>query len=127
MTIRTWQRLTGFCIVWHAIMKDLVTNHPWDWYLNQAYETSMAMTNFAVGFGSLWTDGRRYLSPDSERPQDVKAGRNKPLTWKRKCEPHRPLEKGSLSLWQRNAVGLDGPGGSLCLDEVFRIRGQGAR
>ena len=25
----------------------LVTNHPWDWYLNHAYETSMAMTNYA--------------------------------------------------------------------------------
>ncbi len=25
----------------------LVTNHPWDWYLNQAYETSIAMTKFA--------------------------------------------------------------------------------
>jgi hypothetical protein len=25
----------------------LVTNHPWDWYLDHAYETSMAMTNYA--------------------------------------------------------------------------------
>jgi hypothetical protein len=25
----------------------LVRNHPWNWYLNQAYETSMAMTNYA--------------------------------------------------------------------------------
>jgi hypothetical protein len=25
----------------------LVTNHPWDWYLNHAYETSIAMVNFA--------------------------------------------------------------------------------
>jgi hypothetical protein len=25
----------------------LVTNHSWDWYLNQAYETSMAMTKYA--------------------------------------------------------------------------------
>lgn len=25
----------------------LVTNHPWDWYLNHAYETSMAMTSYA--------------------------------------------------------------------------------
>ena len=25
----------------------LVTNHPWDWYLSHAYETSMAMTNYA--------------------------------------------------------------------------------
>ncbi|MGB0010649.1 MAG: DUF5695 domain-containing protein [Candidatus Sulfotelmatobacter sp.] len=26
---------------------ELVTNHPWDWYLDHAYETSMAMTVFA--------------------------------------------------------------------------------
>lgn len=26
---------------------DLVTNHPWTWYLNRAYQTSVAMTNFA--------------------------------------------------------------------------------
>ena len=25
----------------------LVTDHPWDWYLTNAYETSMAMTKFA--------------------------------------------------------------------------------
>jgi hypothetical protein len=25
----------------------LVTNHPWDWYLNQSYETAVAMTKFA--------------------------------------------------------------------------------
>ena len=31
----------------------LVTNHPWDWYLNQAYETSMAMTKFAGDLGSF--------------------------------------------------------------------------
>jgi hypothetical protein len=26
---------------------DLVTNHPWSWYLNRAYQTSIAMTSFA--------------------------------------------------------------------------------
>ena len=25
----------------------LITNHPWQWYLNHAYETAMAMTNYA--------------------------------------------------------------------------------
>jgi hypothetical protein len=29
----------------------LVTNHPWDWYLTHAYETSMAMTNYAADLG----------------------------------------------------------------------------
>jgi hypothetical protein len=34
----------------------LVSNHPWDWYLTQAYETSIAMTKFADGlavFGQM--------------------------------------------------------------------------
>jgi uncharacterized protein DUF5695 len=34
----------------------LVTNHPWDWYLSQAYETSVAMTKYAQGlavFGQM--------------------------------------------------------------------------
>ncbi|HUJ29909.1 MAG TPA: DUF5695 domain-containing protein [Candidatus Acidoferrum sp.] len=37
----------------------LVTNHPWDWYLNHAYETSMAMTKYAGGlaeFGQMEGD-----------------------------------------------------------------------
>jgi Family of unknown function (DUF5695) len=37
----------------------LVTNHPWDWYLTQAYETSMAMTKYAQGlavFGQMEGD-----------------------------------------------------------------------
>jgi len=29
----------------------LVTNHPWDWYLSHAYETSIAMNNFAADLG----------------------------------------------------------------------------
>jgi len=31
----------------------LVTNHPWDWYLNQAYETSVAMTKYAPDLASF--------------------------------------------------------------------------
>jgi hypothetical protein len=31
----------------------LVTNHPWDWYLTHAYETSMAMTKYAAGLGAF--------------------------------------------------------------------------
>jgi hypothetical protein len=34
----------------------LITSHTWDWYLNQAYETSMAMTNYArdlAAFGQM--------------------------------------------------------------------------
>ena len=31
----------------------LVTDHPWKWYLEQAYETSMAMTRFAEGYAEF--------------------------------------------------------------------------
>lgn len=34
----------------------LITNHPWDWYLTHAYQTSMAMTKYAEGlavFGQM--------------------------------------------------------------------------
>ncbi len=31
----------------------LVTNHPWEWYLDHAYETSIAMTNFAAELGAF--------------------------------------------------------------------------
>ncbi len=31
----------------------LVTNHPWDWYLSHAYETSVAMVNFAGGYAEF--------------------------------------------------------------------------
>lgn len=37
----------------------LVTDHPWQWYLQHAYETSVAMTNFAPGlahFGQMEGD-----------------------------------------------------------------------
>ena len=37
----------------------LVTNHPWDWYLTHAYETSMAMTKYApdlAQFGQMEGD-----------------------------------------------------------------------
>ncbi|HEV2488935.1 MAG TPA: DUF5695 domain-containing protein [Candidatus Acidoferrales bacterium] len=37
----------------------LVTDHPWQWYLDHAYETSVAMTNFAPGlahFGQMEGD-----------------------------------------------------------------------
>ncbi|HZQ93945.1 MAG TPA: DUF5695 domain-containing protein [Candidatus Sulfotelmatobacter sp.] len=33
--------------------EDLVTNHSWDWYLSHAYETAMAMTNFAAELGKF--------------------------------------------------------------------------
>jgi len=48
----------------------LVTNHPWDWYLNQAYETSIAMTKYAEGlavFGQMEGDIFLQILADLKR------------------------------------------------------------
>jgi hypothetical protein len=39
----------AYWVLYHLARNNsgLVTNHPWNWYLNQAYETSIAMTNYA--------------------------------------------------------------------------------
>jgi Family of unknown function (DUF5695) len=48
----------AYWVMYHMARNNqgLVTNHPWDWYLNQAYETSIAMTKYAEGlavFGQM--------------------------------------------------------------------------
>jgi len=48
----------------------LVTNHPWDWYLKQAYETSVAMTKYAEGlavFGQMEGDIFLQILADLKR------------------------------------------------------------
>lgn len=48
----------------------LVTDHPWKWYLNQAYETSMAMTNYArelAVFGQMEGDIFLQILTDLKR------------------------------------------------------------
>ena len=40
----------------------LVTNHPWDWYLTNAYETSIAMVKTGAGIRGVRPNGRRHLS-----------------------------------------------------------------
>src|SRR5258708_2134176 len=48
----------------------LLTNHPWDWYLIQAYETSLAMTSEKVGyseFGQMEGDIFVYILDDLKR------------------------------------------------------------
>jgi hypothetical protein len=47
-----------------------VTNHPWNWYLSQAYETSIAMTNPNVGyseFGQMEGDIFVFILDDLKR------------------------------------------------------------
>lgn len=48
----------------------LVTDHPWQWYLNQAYETTMAMTRLApyyAQFGQMEGDVFVYILEDLQR------------------------------------------------------------
>jgi hypothetical protein len=48
----------------------LVTNHSWDWYLSQAYETSIAMTKYAEGlavFGQMEGDIFLQILADLKR------------------------------------------------------------
>jgi hypothetical protein len=48
----------------------LVTNHPWDWYLNQAYETTMGMMKLAsyyTQFGQMEGDVFVYILDDLKR------------------------------------------------------------
>ena len=48
----------------------LVTNHPWDWYLTHAYETSMAMMKFApyyAQFGQMEGDIFVHILEDLKR------------------------------------------------------------
>ncbi|MGH9529094.1 MAG: DUF5695 domain-containing protein, partial [Terriglobales bacterium] len=48
----------------------LVTNHPWDWYLNHAYETSVAMTKYAPDlsvFGQMEGDIFLQILTDLKR------------------------------------------------------------
>ena len=53
----------------------LVTNHPWDWYLNNAYETSDCDDEVRRRICHLRPDGRRYFSADSRRSQARRHGR----------------------------------------------------
>lgn len=51
----------AYWVLYHLARNNqgLVTNHAWDWYLKRAYETSLAMTNFAAGlaeFGQMEGD-----------------------------------------------------------------------
>jgi hypothetical protein len=45
----------------------LISNHPWDWYLTHAYETSLAMVKYAPQF-AIRADGGNHLPGDSPRP-----------------------------------------------------------
>jgi hypothetical protein len=77
--------------------RDLVTNHPWGWYLSQAYETSIAMTKFAGEYAifgqmegtiflqilnDLKREGRKAEAEDLEAKMRARADR-----WNKEAYP----------------------------------------
>jgi hypothetical protein len=75
----------------------LVTNHPWDWYLNHAYETSMAMTKYAKDLatfgqmeGSIFVQILADLKREGMNTQAValeSAMRERAKHWKEQAYP----------------------------------------
>lgn len=62
----------AYWVLYHLARNNqgLVTNHPWDWYLSQAYETSIAMTKYAEGlavFGQMEGDIFLQILADLKR------------------------------------------------------------
>jgi hypothetical protein len=45
----------AYWVLYHLARNNdgLVSSHPWNWYLGHAYETSIAMTKFAVGYAEF--------------------------------------------------------------------------
>ncbi len=76
---------------------ELVTNRSWDWYLNQAYETSVAMTNYAPDlavFGQMEGDIYLQILADlklegvNEKAADLESRmRSRAERWKNEAYP----------------------------------------
>jgi len=82
----------------------LVTNHPWNWYLNQAYETTMGMMRLApyyTQFGQMEGDVFVYILDDLKR-EGMTAEANTMEAAMRKRAEHWSTEKypfGSEMPW----------------------------
>lgn len=82
----------------------LVTNHPWQWYLNQSYETTMAMMRLApyyTQFGQMEGDVFVYILDDLKR-EGMTAEANTLEAAMRKRAEHWSTEKypfGSEMPW----------------------------
>ena len=93
--------------------KGLVTNHPWDWYLDHAYQTSLAMVKFAPQYAQYGQmEGTIFLEilqrPATRRVEDAGRGAGREDEGAR-----RSVEQARLSLRQRDAVGLHRTGRGL--------------
>jgi hypothetical protein len=91
----------------------LVTNHPWDWYLNQAYETSIAMTNFAAELGVFGQmEGDVFLEILSDLNREG---------WKEKTDNLEAKMRSRTDRWSREAYpfGSEMPWDSTGQEEVY--------
>ena len=113
MIIPTSSPPIGCCIDWREINQGLVTNHPWDWYLKNAYETSMAMTKFAGEYAIYRSDGRRYFSADSRRSQSE--------GWKMQADDLESNMRARADRWMKEAYpfGSEMPWDSTGQEEVY--------
>jgi hypothetical protein len=91
----------------------LVTNHPWDWYLNQAYETSIAMTSFAkelAVFGQMEGDIFLEILNDLKREG-----------WAEKADNLEAKMRARTDRWRKEAYpfGSEMPWDSTGQEEVY--------
>jgi hypothetical protein len=82
----------------------LVTHHSWDWYLNQAYETSIAMTSESVGyseFGQMEGDIFVQILEDLKREGKTTEATNLEAKMRARAERWRaePYPFGSEMPW----------------------------
>ncbi len=91
----------------------LVTNHPWEWYLNQAYETSIAITDFAqelAVFGQM--EGDIFLEILSDLKREG---------WKEKADNLEAKMRSRAERWRKEAYpfGSEMPWDSTGQEEVY--------
>jgi hypothetical protein len=95
----------------------LVTNHPWDWYLKNAYETSLAMTRYA-------SDRRRGMVPFGQMEGDIFLAILLDLKregWAQQADRLEADMKARADLWKEQAYpfGSEMPWDSTGQEEVY--------
>ena len=92
---------------------NLVTGHPWDWYLTHAYETSIAMNKFAAGyaeFGQMEGDIFLQILTDLKREG-----------WKEQADNLEAQMRARAEHWKAQAYpfGSEMPWDSTGQEEVY--------
>jgi hypothetical protein len=91
----------------------LVTNHPWDWYLSHAYETSIAMTHFAADLGVFGQmEGDIFLKILSDLKREG---------WKEQADNLEAKMRARTDRWRKEAYpfGSEMPWDSTGQEEVY--------